>query len=85
MSLLPVKNSNPFGCLVRKYNEIASCALTIGSPPVWPKSYDRNSVPLNVASLGALSIIWKKTKIKIRYHDIYSFKMNYEPLIIRAK
>lgn len=50
-----MKKSNPFGCLVRKCNEMASCALTIGSPPVWPKSYDRNSVPRNVASLGALS------------------------------
>lgn len=36
---------------------MASCALTIGSPPVWPKSYDRNSDPRNVASDGALSII----------------------------
>lgn len=34
---------------------MASCALTIGSPPVWPKSYDRNSDPRNVASDGALS------------------------------
>lgn len=35
---------------------MASCALTIGSPPVWPKSYDRNSDPRNVASDGALSV-----------------------------
>lgn len=34
---------------------MASCALTIGSPPVWPKSYDKNSDPRNVASDGALS------------------------------
>lgn len=53
-----MKNSNPFGCLVRKYNEIASCALTIGSPPVCPRSYDKNSVPRNVASLGALSLFY---------------------------
>lgn len=41
---------------MRKYNEMASCALTMGSPPVWPKSYERNSAPRNVASDGALSL-----------------------------
>lgn len=34
---------------------MASCALTIGSPPVCPKSYDKNSDPRKVASDGALS------------------------------
>lgn len=34
---------------------MASCALTIGSPPVWPRSYDKNSEPRKVASDGALS------------------------------
>jgi hypothetical protein len=72
-----VKKSKPFGCLVRKYNEIASCALTIGSPPVWPKSYERNSVPRNVASLGALSVVEKNYEGRTvgereRYQNIYS-------------
>jgi hypothetical protein len=69
----PVKKSKPLGCLVRKYSEIASWELTIGSPPVWPKSYERNSVPLNVASLGALSVVvrvWGKRNM--RYQNIYS-------------
>lgn len=43
------------GCRVLKYKLMESCLLTIGSPPVCPRSYDKNSVPRNVASDGALS------------------------------
>jgi hypothetical protein len=43
------------GWRVLKLSAIESCVLTIGSPPVLDKSYDKNSLPRNVASAGALS------------------------------
>lgn len=53
---------------------MASCVLTIGSPPVCVKSYERNSAPRNVASDGALSVkennnIYKGGTMGLQYED----------------